>query len=79
MRLEDYLEFLQPDVIRLKGHRIGLEDIVDAHNEGETPEQIDENLDPAIAQGVLLCAITTRLVLVRLGRTLWPQAPQARL
>ncbi|HKV84727.1 MAG TPA: DUF433 domain-containing protein [Ktedonobacterales bacterium] len=40
MRLEDYLDFLERDVIRLKGHRIGLEDIVDAHNEGEAPEQI---------------------------------------
>ena len=27
MRLQDYLDFLDPHVIRLKGHRIGLEDI----------------------------------------------------
>lgn len=40
MRLQDYLDFLEPNVIRLKGHRIGLEDIVEAHLEGETPEQI---------------------------------------
>jgi uncharacterized protein (DUF433 family) len=40
MRLEDYLDFLAPDVIRLRGHRIGLEHVVEAHKEGETPEQI---------------------------------------
>lgn len=40
MRLQDYLDFLGPNVIRLKGHRIGLEDVVEAHLEGETPEKI---------------------------------------
>jgi hypothetical protein len=40
MRLEEYLDFQAPDVIRLRGHRIGLEHIVEAYKEGETPEQI---------------------------------------
>jgi uncharacterized protein (DUF433 family) len=40
MRLQDYLDFLGPNVIRLKGHRIGLEDIIEAHQDGESPEQI---------------------------------------
>jgi uncharacterized protein (DUF433 family) len=40
MRLQDYLDFLDPHVIRLKGHRIGLEDIIEAHQDGESPEQI---------------------------------------
>ena len=40
MRLEEYLDFQQPDVIRLKGHRIGLEHIVEHYQEGYSPEQI---------------------------------------
>ena len=40
MRLEDYLDFQGPDVIRLRGHRIGLEHVIEAYKEGETPEQI---------------------------------------
>ncbi|SRR5258706_7138509 len=40
MQLEDYLDFQAPDVIRLRGHRIGLEHVVEAYKEGETPEQI---------------------------------------
>ena len=40
MRLEDYFDFIQPDVIRLKGHRLGIEDILVLYDEGYTPEQI---------------------------------------
>ncbi|MBM3237295.1 DUF433 domain-containing protein [Candidatus Poribacteria bacterium] len=40
MRLEDYFDFLGPNVIRIKGHRINLEDIVDYYCEGYSPEQI---------------------------------------
>lgn len=40
MRLEDYFDFVEPDVIRLKGHRIGLEHIVERFNEGYSPEMI---------------------------------------
>jgi uncharacterized protein (DUF433 family) len=40
MRLEDYFDFLGPNVIRIKGHRINLEDIVDYYHEGYSPEQI---------------------------------------
>jgi hypothetical protein len=28
MRLEDYFEFVEPDYIRIKGHRIGIESIL---------------------------------------------------
>ncbi len=27
--LEDYFEFLSPDDIRIKGHRIGIDDVID--------------------------------------------------
>ena len=28
MQLQDYLEFINPDEIHLKGHRIGIEDVI---------------------------------------------------
>lgn len=40
MQLTDYLDIQAPDVIRLKGHRIGLEHVVERYQEGYTPEQI---------------------------------------
>ncbi|MEB3883367.1 DUF433 domain-containing protein [Lyngbya sp. CCY1209] len=44
MQLEDYLEFIDPDEIRLKGHRIGIEDIIKYYLDGYTPEQILQEL-----------------------------------
>ena len=43
-RLEDYFEFLSPDDIRLKGHRIGIGNVLDYYLEGYTPEEITANL-----------------------------------
>jgi len=41
MRLEDYFDFLAPDDIRLKGHRIGIETILWDHLElGLSAEEI---------------------------------------
>ena len=40
MRPEHYLDFSQPGTIRIKGHRVGLEHVIAAYREGETPEQI---------------------------------------
>ncbi|MBP1466271.1 DUF433 domain-containing protein [Candidatus Chloroploca sp. M-50] len=40
MHLENYLDFHAEDVIRLKGHRIGLEHIVERYHEGYSPEQM---------------------------------------
>ena len=40
MQLEDYFEFLSPDDIRIKGHRIGIEDVLYYYLEGYTPEEI---------------------------------------
>ncbi|RRR65522.1 MAG: DUF433 domain-containing protein [Candidatus Viridilinea halotolerans] len=40
MRLDHYLDVQAEDVIRLKGHRIGLEHIVERYHEGYSPEQI---------------------------------------
>jgi uncharacterized protein (DUF433 family) len=40
MLLEDYFDFVAPDVIRFKGRRIGLEHIVELYHAGLTAEQI---------------------------------------
>jgi uncharacterized protein (DUF433 family) len=38
--MNDYLEQLEPDVVQVKGHRIGLEQIVERYQEGYSAEQI---------------------------------------
>ncbi|MCY7331415.1 MAG: DUF433 domain-containing protein [Pseudanabaena sp. CAN_BIN31] len=40
MVLEDYLEFLDRDDIRIKGHRIGVDDVIKYYLGGYSPEQI---------------------------------------
>ena len=40
MHLEDYFDFSSPDVIRIKGHRIGIEHILELYKEGYSPEMI---------------------------------------
>lgn len=38
--MTDYLEIVAQDVVRVKGHRIGLEHIVERYQTGLSPEQI---------------------------------------
>ena len=38
--IDDYLELVGPDVVRMKGHRIGLEHIVERYHDGYSAEQI---------------------------------------
>lgn len=40
MQLENYFEFLAEDDIQLKGHRIGIEDILKYYLKGYSPEEI---------------------------------------
>jgi uncharacterized protein (DUF433 family) len=40
MKLEDYFDFLAPNDIRLKGHRIGIETILFDYLDGLTAEEI---------------------------------------
>src|SRR5262249_53665324 len=43
MRLQDYFDFLAPDDIRIKGHRIGIETVLDGYlHHGMSAEQIQE-------------------------------------
>jgi uncharacterized protein (DUF433 family) len=44
MQLEEYFDFVEPDVIRLKGHRIFLEHIVERWLKGSSPERIVQEL-----------------------------------
>ena len=44
MQLEDYFEFLDPDDIRIKGHRIGIDNVIDYYLQGYSPEQILQEL-----------------------------------
>ncbi len=40
MLLEDYFDFLSPDDIRVRGHRLGIDDVLTPYLEGQDPEQI---------------------------------------
>jgi uncharacterized protein (DUF433 family) len=40
MQLEDYFEFLSPDDIRIKGHRIGIDTVLEPFLNGFAPETI---------------------------------------
>jgi len=44
MKLEDYFDFLSPDDIRLKGHRIGIDNVLAYYVQGYTPEEIAVHL-----------------------------------
>ncbi len=40
MQLEQYFDFLDPNDIRIKGHRIGIDDVLAYYREGYTAEEI---------------------------------------
>ncbi|MFB2892847.1 DUF433 domain-containing protein [Aerosakkonemataceae cyanobacterium BLCC-F50] len=40
MQLEDYFEFLDADDIRIKGHRIGIDNVINYYLHGYSPEAI---------------------------------------
>jgi uncharacterized protein (DUF433 family) len=42
MELEGYFDFLDPLDIRIKGHRIGIDDVLHYYLRGYTPEAIQE-------------------------------------
>jgi uncharacterized protein (DUF433 family) len=43
MQIEEYFDFVAPDDIRIKGHRIGIETVIDGYlHHGMTAEQIQE-------------------------------------
>lgn len=52
MLLEDYFEFLNPDDIRIKGHRIGIDNVIEYYLQGCTPEQIQEHFPTLILEQI---------------------------
>ena len=40
MQLEDYCDFLLPDDIRIKGHRIGIDHVIEYYLKRYSPEEI---------------------------------------
>ena len=44
MQLESYFDFISPDDIRIKGHRIGIDNVLNYYLEGYSPEEILANL-----------------------------------
>lgn len=57
MQLEDYFDFLSETDIRLKGHRIGLDDVLEYYLEGYSPEEIKANL-PSLSLEQIYATIT---------------------
>ena len=55
--MHDYLEIVPPNFIRLRGHRIGLEHIVERYLDGYSPEQITEDF-PGVSLTKIYVAIT---------------------
>ena len=53
IRLEDYFEFYSADDIRIKGHRIGIEDVLKYYRSGYTLEEIKIDL-PFFRSGYLI-------------------------
>ena len=53
MQLEDYFDFLAPNDIRLKGRRIGIENILYQYiHRSRTPEEIAESFDDLSLESV---------------------------
>ncbi len=44
MNLEDYFDFISPDDIRIKGHRVGIDDVLEYFLDGYSPEEIQASL-----------------------------------
>jgi uncharacterized protein (DUF433 family) len=57
MKLEDYFDFLAPDDIRLKGHRIGIDDVLYYYLEGYTAVEIAAHL-PTLTMEQIHATIT---------------------
>lgn len=55
--LEDYFEFLDPDDIRIKGHRIGINNVIDYYLTGCTLEAIQEHF-PSLSKEEIYATIT---------------------
>ena len=55
--ITQYFDFVSEDVIRLKGHRLGIEHVLAFYHEGYTPEQIAQEF-PGVDLAVIYATIT---------------------
>jgi hypothetical protein len=64
-QLEDYFEFLSLDDIRLKGHRIGIDNVLEYYLEGYTPYQITDEF-PSLSLEQILESARAPIKIIRL-------------
>lgn len=57
MLLEECFDFLNPDDIRIKGHRIGIDNVIDYYLQGYHPEQIQDHF-PTLSLEQIYATIT---------------------
>lgn len=57
IELTKYLDFTNPDAIRVKGHRLGIEHILDYYLEGYNPDEIAQEF-PGLSLETVYAAIT---------------------
>jgi uncharacterized protein (DUF433 family) len=57
MQLEDYFDFLESGDIRIKGHRIGIEHVINLYREGFSPEQVAQHY-PGLSLEKIYATIT---------------------
>ena len=57
MKIEDYFDFIAPDDIRIKGHRIGMDQLVEYYRQGYSPEQIAQEF-PGLSLEKIYATIT---------------------
>ena len=57
MQLEEYFDFIGPNTIRIKGHRIGIEHVVERYHDGFSPEQIAQEF-PGLGLEQIYATIT---------------------
>ena len=57
MQLEDYFDFIGPNSIRIKGHRIGIEHVIERYHDGYSPEQIAQEF-PGLSLEKIYATIT---------------------
>lgn len=55
-----YFDFVSEDVIRIKGHRLGIEHVLAFYHEGYTPDQIAQEF-PGLSLEVIYATITLYL------------------
>jgi len=57
LELETYFDFTNPEAIRVKHHRLGIEHILNAYRSGYSPEQIAQEF-PGLSLETIYAAIT---------------------